>query len=129
MITDLKEKKRTIYSSLPMQLFMIEAIKAPLLKVACLIASKLPEPTIENTWHPNSHRMIERRDEFFEHCFLPEPRRTFIRMAINFVIIIYDFDSPWRMMIDWFIEPWHLEGWQLRGYGEEKQPIYDWWKE
>lgn len=127
MKVDINPKKKTIYSSLPMQVFMMHAIKKPLLEVARLILSKLPEPTKENTWHPNSHNLIEIRDDFFEHCFLGEDRRIFIRTVFNFVIIIYDFDAPWRMMIDWCIEEWRKKDWKPKGYGMDKIPDWRWW--
>ena len=42
-------KHRTIFSSLPMHIFMIHAVKKPLMMVAGLILDKLPEPTKANT--------------------------------------------------------------------------------
>lgn len=129
MKIDLKEKQATVFSSLPMQVFMIHAIKIPLIKIASLIASKLPEPTKENTWHPNSHNLIEIRDEFFKHCFLEEARLKLIRVIFNFVIIIYDFDPPWRMMIDWVREEANKKEWKPKGYGMNTLPDWRWWHE
>ena len=122
-------KRRTVYSSLPMQMFMSHAIKAPLLKIAALIASKLPEPTKENTWHPNSHRLIEVRDWFFEHCLIGGDKEKFIRIAFNFVIILYDFDPPWRDMMDSAREEFMKKTWLPRGSQSTFPPNWNWWKE
>ncbi len=118
-----RRMQRGIYGQLPYQVFMIHAIKAPMLesiaallspesgngnKLKALIAlrkviknlDKFPEPTIENTWHPNSHRLIELRDEFFER-YRRFPFRHLIQKGIKFGIIIYDYDRPYRDMGDW----------------------------
>ena len=62
---------------------------------------KLPEPTEATTWHPNSHTLIRVRDEFFRRCGLGTPRQQLIRAVLNFVIMIYDYDRPYRDLIDW----------------------------
>ena len=62
---------------------------------------KLPEPTEATTWHPNSHALIRVRDEFFSRCGLGTPRQQLIRAVLNFVIMIYDYDRPYRDLIDW----------------------------
>ncbi len=118
-----RRMQRGIYGQLPYQVFMIHAIKAPMLesiaallspesgngnKLKALIAlrkviknlDKFPEPTIENTWHPNSHRLIELRDEFFER-YRRFPFRHLIQKGVKFGIIIYDYDRPYRDMGDW----------------------------
>jgi hypothetical protein len=61
----------------------------------------LPEPTEATTWHPNSHQLIKVRDEFFRRCGLGTPRQQLIRAVLNFVIMIYDYDRPYRDLIDW----------------------------
>ncbi len=122
-------KHRTIYSSLPLQVFMIHAIKKPLLTVAGLILNKLPEPTKDNTWHPNSHNLIDIRDAFFKHCILGGDRERFIKAVFNFVIILYDFDPPWRWMID-FVKDMALKmEWKPRGYEDTWTEHYTWWRE
>ena len=152
MLVQINPKKKTIYSSLPMQVFMIHAIKKPLIEGVNTLFSpdaklkdkigairelwkafkafqKMPEPTKENTWHPNSHNLIEIRDEFFKHCFLDEIRRRFIRNIFNFVIILYDFDAPWRMMIDWCVEEWLKKDWKPRWYETALPHNWSWWHE
>ncbi len=112
--------KKCIYSALPMQVFMIHAIKVPLAdgffilcqrrlrqkreglkKIAMAFRNmgKLPEPTIENTWHPNTHNMIHLRTWLFaNYPILGQFNIT--RRAINFAIIIHAFDPPWRWIME-----------------------------
>ncbi len=123
-------KHRTIFSSLPMQIFMIHAIKKPLMVVAGLILDKMPTPTKETTWHPNSHNLIDLRDDFFTHCVgLAEERLRVIRCVFNFVIILYDFDPPWRWMMDFVLEKALLKEWKPRGFEYDWVKNYHWWKE
>jgi len=121
---------------------MIHAIKTPLMEGMRDLSSlklnnmkklwrvyeairKLPEPTKDKTWHPNTHKIIEFREWFYErYWFL-----RFTHPIFNFVVIIYDFDAPWRFMIDkikreastldwaWFKVTWniiYLKRWFLR---------------
>ena len=113
-------QKRCIYFALPMQVFMIHAIKTPLLESVRYLFSrrfkgkykaikqlrfafrsmgKLPEPAIENTWHPNTHNLILIRIWAFERYPLLA-RFKVVRNAINFGIIIHSFDPPWRWMME-----------------------------
>ncbi len=111
--------KRCIYSALPMQVFMIHAIKNPLvsglhilfekghkisirrdalkqIRAAFHNMGKLPEPTMENTWHPNTHNLILLRTwAFGRYRFL-----TRFKNIVNFAIIIHAFDPPWRWMME-----------------------------
>lgn len=124
-----QKKRMTIFASLPYQTFMVHALKAPLVKLINLFVDKFPEPTKENTWHPNSHRLIEIRDEFFKHCFLHESKLKILRAGINFAIVIYDYDPPYRMMIDWWAKQLKIQNWNY------DMPItitgrnWSWWKE
>ncbi len=63
-------------------------------------------------WHPNSHTLIDIRDEYFKHCQLEQPRLKLLRMGIDFVIIIYDYDPPYRMMIDWWAKQLKILNWR-----------------
>jgi len=87
--------------------------------------SCLPEPTLENTSHPNIRNLIQARDWLLENCNLSEDRRTFIRRIINFGIIIYDYDSPWRWIIDSLREKLMEKTWEKRGYDDKRH--YTWW--
>jgi len=128
-------KHKTIYSSLPVQVYMIHAIKKPILQsigrgnlrtklkafrtIAAALKSidKLPEPTPENTWHPNTHNLLLLRDWFLKHwfirllCLAPPVKRLFHRVTKG-IIILYDFDPPWRSIMD-LAKDKALEGYDL----------------
>jgi len=142
----------TPFAQMSCQVYMVHAIKAPLVasvntlmspessKIDKLKAfnelrkllpkfSKLPIPTKENTWHPNSHHLIDIRDEFFKRCHLDNNRLWFINTLFNFAIILYDYDRPYRMMMDWCKEQLDRKKWAPR----ESQSVcgwdYSWWDE
>ena len=88
----------TMWSS-PNRIDKVKAI--PMFRAVYKNINLLPEPTIENTWHPNSHALIKVRDEFFSRCGLGTPRQQLIRSVFNLAIMIYDYDRPYRDLIDW----------------------------
>jgi hypothetical protein len=105
-------------------------------KILELFNDKFPEPQIEihpetglpYVWHPNSELLIKYRDEFFTHCHLGGMREKFLRMGINFLIIIYDYDPPYRMMIDWWAERL-IQGWRLDIPITVHPHAWAWWTE
>ncbi len=146
------QRRQTIYASYEWQKKMIDDIKAPLmegiiklLNPVCGAKEKLgallklrraaqslagfPEPVKDNTWHPNSHRMIEIRDEFFKHCQLDEGRRRFIHLIIDFIIILYDYDPPYRMMIDWWAKQLDIKNWRYDVPVTVVKHDWSWWQE
>jgi len=143
-------EQSTIYSTIPMQIFMINSIKKPIIDAvetlsssdaskidkvkaarklwkAVHLISKMPEPTLESTWHPNSHNLIRLRDWLFERCFLGQKRMGLIRRLMNFVIILYDFDPPWRWVMDSLKDKAFEMEWKPKGYEDIR--VYEWWKE
>jgi hypothetical protein len=126
---DEHKRRQTIFTSSPYQKFMIHGIKAPLLTLINLFADKFPEPTKENTWHPNSHTMIDIRDEFFRHCHLDKRRNSVLRAVINFVIVMYDYDPPYRMMIDWWAKNLEFQNWRHDIDIKVIDYKWDWWDE
>ena len=91
---------------------------------------KLPEPTKENTNWPNTHILIEIRDEFFKHEGKNSKRTRILRVIFNFIIIKYEYDPYYRKRIDWVLDKlfkvfqsglWASHGWELdAGYDQ-------WW--
>ena len=145
-------KFESIYDELPTQILIIEEIKKPLLEGIAVIfdpttrrkgklkaaigiyralkaVSKLPEPTIEETWHPNCHNLIKLRDDLLLQLNLGKLRMGFIRNIFNFVIILYNFDPPWRWIID-SVKDQALEmEWIPRGFSDDWKDDYDWWQD
>ncbi len=145
-----KTVEGTVYATIPMQLYMMHSIKQPIIdsietifnpdaskidkfKAARKLwkvyhsISKLPEPTLENTWHPNSHNLIILRDWLFKRCFLSKQRMGLVRQLINFAIIVIDFDPPWRWILDSLREEACKMEWQPKEYGRSGVVKYDWW--
>lgn len=81
---------------------MVYQIKAPLVSLLNLIADRLPEPTKENTIQPNSHILIKIRDEFFSRLLIKHRIKP-LRAIFNLFIIVYEFDEPYRQLIDWVV--------------------------
>jgi len=142
---------QTIYDELGVQAYMIEYIKKPILEGvetlfdptaskinklralnklwnALKAADVLPRPTIENTWHPNSHNFISLRDWIKSCLKLAGIRMGFIDRIFSIVIIIYDFDPPWRWMMDSVKDEAFKMEWKQRGWEDEWAP-YSWWDE
>lgn len=144
--------QKTVYYSAAMQMYMMEEIKKPVLQAVKVLfhpesntldkakAAKmlwgafnalkgLPEPTKDNTWHPNTHQLIDLRDWLFEHCHLPVIRMSFIKRIMDFVIILYDFDPPWRWIFDSLWEEARKKEWKPKGWNDTWTNDYHWWKE
>ncbi len=155
-------EQSTIYSTIPMQIFMMNSIKKPILEAmeiifeqddsklgklkkvraarrlwkAVHLISKMPEPSLEAKegesgycWHPNSHNLIILRNWLFERCFLSKQRMGLIRRLMNFVIILNDFDPPWRWVIDSVKDEALKMKWESRGYEDVRTESYNWWRE
>ncbi len=151
--TPLPLPQKTVYYSAPMQIYMSVAIKGPALQAITVLFSPkagkldkikagkmlwdafeatkgLPEPTKENTWHPNTHNLIDLRDWLWARCRLAPIRMGFIRRLMNFVIILYDFDPPWRWIFDSVREEAMRLEWKPRGFQDtwvEEHKL--WWHE
>ncbi len=131
-----QKRQMTVFGSLPVQTYIVHAIKAPFCKILLRIFEKplgvidairilvelnkirkrisdnLPEPTLENTWHPNTHILIEVMNEFFEYSDLRIRERE-LKTMLKFATIINDYDPPYRFLINRFLEIWlkHSKGW------------------
>ena len=143
------QDKRTIYSTIGYQLFLMHQVKKPLMEGVQTLTSpdvnfagkmkavrkiwrayqnflKMPEPTVENTHHPNTHNIIHLRDWFCARCKLAALRVNFVRTCFNFWAVINEMDPPWRMMSDKVREEGFRLDWVPTGYDGEPCE-YDWW--
>lgn len=144
--------QKTIYFTIGMQMYMAETIKKPIVEATAILFNPkssrvqkikalrmlwkvfeamkgLPEPTKENTWHPNTHALIDLRDWLFERCSLNVFRMGFVRRIMNFVIVLYDFDPPWRWILDSLKDEALKKEWKPRGFSDTWRNTYTWWKE
>ncbi len=91
---------------------VFETVKPLILKILEIMAERIPEPTVLNTTHKtNTLILIELRDEFFRHL-QNRDRVKALRGFFNFVIILYDYDAPYRQWIDWVLTEWKKRDWQ-----------------
>ncbi len=91
---------------------VFETVKPLMLKIMETMAERIPEPTVLNTTHkPNTRILIELRDEFLSHLNGCSRVRA-LRGFFNFVIILYDYDAPYRCWIDWVLQEWKKKDWQ-----------------
>lgn len=70
----------------PMRQYVIDKIKAPMLKAIVILSKRYPEPKYDNCVQPNSHVLIDIRDKFLQ--FENNPMRAPL------------FGGLWRMFID-----------------------------
>lgn len=82
--------------------YVIEKVKAPLLKAIVTLATRYPEPTIENTEKHNSHVLIAIRDRFFEHNRIL--RNALFRALWRVLISEYEHDLEYSARIDFLVE-------------------------
>ncbi len=122
-----KNYKKFIRSSMlfgDMRQFIIEKFKKPALKVIILLSGRLPEPTKENTTHPNTHILLDIRDRFFELENNPG-REALFRGAFKILICEYEHDPYYARRLDWMLEEMIKRGWTPRG----QNPGGIWWRE
>jgi len=142
-------KHISVFGSLPVQVFIVHAIKAPLCKILRRVLDgpiglvelirillelrrirdrillKLPEPVKDNTCYPNTHILIDVFGEFFERLQLPS-RGKELKAICKSIEIIYEFDPPYRFLINRLIELWLERQDEWVWYDEEKSSRY--WK-
>jgi len=104
--------------------FVIYKFKSPLMKFLIWLAEKMPEPTHENCIRPNTHILLDLRDEFFEHEDNPG-RRELLWAVWKIGIIIYEHDPYYAWRADWFIEKIVNSDWKPRPIGHPNR----WWHE
>ena len=94
--------------------YIIEKVKRPFMKVIIFIAKRLPEPTRENTTHPNTHILLDVRDRFFELENNPG-RKELFESAFKIFICEYEHDPYYARRFDWLLEEIQKRGWTPRG--------------
>jgi len=87
-----------------------------------VILKGFPDPTIENTWHPNTHRLIVMRDDFFTHLKMPS-RHKVLWAIWKYTIYAYDYVPVYRYLIDRTLELWLKSGWE---FSESTKPERYW---
>jgi len=83
--------------------YFVEKVNRPLVKVIVTLGGRYPEPTRENTLHPNTHRLLDIRDDFFKHWEV-SGREPLLKALWRILIVKYEHSPAWRNMLDWFIK-------------------------
>ena len=99
-----------------MREYVIKKVKAPLHKVLILVGGRLPEPTKENTLHPNTHILLDIKDKFFEYEDNPN-RKALLEAGWKYFIAEYEHDPYYRYRFDWLIEQIIESDWKPRAIG------------
>lgn len=96
-----------------MRQYVIDKVKKPLKKAITALVKRYPEPTRENCLHPNTHRLFDIRDKFFEYEDNPG-RKTLFEAAFKILIAEYEHDPYYRWRFDWMLEEMWKSGWEPR---------------
>jgi len=83
--------------------YFVEEVNKPLAKTIIMLAGRYPKPTKRNTVHPNTHRLLDIRDEFFKHWKL-DGRAPLVKALFRILIVKYEHSPTWRNMLDWVIK-------------------------
>jgi len=80
-----------------------EKLKPIIVKLLRFASKYVDVPTYDNTTRSkNTLRFIEIRDEFFQHLD-NDTRDRDLRVIIDIGIWLFDYDSPYRKWIDWWV--------------------------
>ena len=102
--------------------YFIDKVKSPLMKAIVIIGNRFPEPTRENVLHPNSQRLLDIQDKFFEYEN-NSGRKALFKAAFRIMIAVYEHDPYYHYRFDWFLEMISKSGWKVRSYGH---PVTHW---
>jgi len=100
----------------PMRQYVIDKIKAPMLKAIVALASKYPKPTRENVVKINTLTLLDIRDKFFEYEDNPG-RKALFEAIWQIFIVEYEHDIYYRHRIDWVLEEITKSDWKPRPLG------------
>lgn len=85
--------------------YIIDKVKAPLMKALIILARRYPQPTKENTSHPNTHALIDVFNKFFE--MEGNADRIDLFMALGKVVVAeHEHDPFYRDRIYVLMELW-----------------------
>ena len=102
--------------------YYIEKVNNPLLENVTKLGFLFPEPTMENTTHPNAKRLVEIVEKY--KWFEGNHRVKLIILAVARVVIDKLEHSPnWRDRIGWFGEELRAGEWKPRSLNH---PEHDW---
>lgn len=90
--------------------YIIDKVKKPLLRVITTLAKRYPEPTRENVLHPNSHILLDIRDEFFKHD-TNDSRKDLFEALFKMLVAEYEHDGYYRFRFNWLHDEINKRKW------------------
>ncbi len=99
--------------------YFIDKVKKPLMDAIVNLAMKYPEPTMDNTCIPNTAKLLNIRDKFFEYEDNPG-RKALFEAIWQMFIVEYEHDGYYRYRIDWLLEEINKCGWEPRKIHNEQ---------
>jgi len=81
--------------------YYIKEVNAPLWKDIITLGKRYVEPTHDNVVHPNTHRLLDWRDEFYQVWDLPIGFKWVTEAIWKVVINKYEHSPNWRYLLDW----------------------------
>lgn len=106
----------------PTRQYVIEKVKAPMLKAICILAKRYPEPTRENCINPNTQRLLDIRDKFFK-CERNLGRDALFRAIWQMFIVEYEHDPYYRQRIN------RVKRWMDESDWDDSEQPQECWKE
>ena len=100
--------------------YFIEKANRPLMKAIITLSKRYPEPTRLNCVHPNSYRLIDIRDKFFEYEDNPGRKRLF-EALFRIFIVKYEHSPYFSGRMDWALEMIDKLGWKPRALNHPVQ--------
>jgi len=97
----------------------MEKIKKPMMDTIVKLATKYPPPLRDTVEHPNTHRLLDIQDKFFEYEDNPG-RDALFRAIWKIFIIEYEHDPYYRYRIDWVLEEVNKSNWEPRRIRDEQ---------
>lgn len=104
--------------------YFMEKVNKPLEKAIVILGNRYPEPTKLSCIYPNSHRLLDIRDKFFEYEN-NRLKRALFSVLFKILIVKYEHSPYYSGRFDWFIEEINKSGWKQRALNHPTQC----WKE
>ena len=102
--------------------YFIEKANKPLLKAIVILSQRYPEPTRLNCVQPNSHRLLDIEEKFFEYDN-NSGRKALFKALFRILIVKYEHSPYFSGRLDWFFEMVDKSGWKPRTLNH---PVQNW---
>jgi len=135
---------KTIYSAGEWQKVLVDEIQVPGKEFLDLVATKkfsprdilkairaiksimaMPEPTKENTGKPNSHILIDIKEDFFRHINIGRPYLGIFKLLFNYLIIKHDYDEFYESCLNWMLGEIMRRGWRLQDQNRPSSVLWN----